>query len=157
MINYDTIWTKKNIQDFKEQNDRVIDYLVEKQEKIKIYPIDSKIKAIVNKQEVKKCNFGKDNLIVSTNGEYYPCMHFMNREEYKIHSRKQEMKNTVNISKCIHCSYLPYCSNNCMCKSAKQHKESEVDVNCEFEKIFIRSATNYIVHKIDGVLGKKKD
>ena len=152
MINYEAIWKKKDIDIFREQNNKVIDYLVTEQKKTKIHPIDSKVNAIVARKDVVKCNFGNDNLIVSTKGEYYPCMHFLNQEEYRIKDKNEKMENTVDVKRCISCEYLPYCSNNCMCKNKKQRKESEVDVNCEFEKIMIRSATDYIIKQIDSVM-----
>ena len=151
MINYEAKWTNKDIELFKKQHDKVIDILLENTN-IKIYPFESKVEAITSKTPVKKCNFGNDNVIISYEGNKYPCMGFVNKEDYLIKENNQQFENTVNVEKCLNCKYLPYCSNNCMCKYAKIHKDSEVDPNCCFEKIFIKSATDYIIRKIDNVL-----
>ncbi len=155
MINYEAIWTKKDIELFKEQSNKVLNYIVKSKRKIKIHPIESKINAVISKKVVKKCNFGRDNLVVSATGKYYPCMHFLNSSEYEISTKGQKFENISNVSKCLNCNYLDYCSNNCMCKNNKQNPLSEVNVNCEFEKIFIRFATSYIIKKVDYILGKK--
>ena len=147
MIDYENIWTKKDINKFKKNTNKVVDLLVDN--RIIIHPLESKIRAIIDKREVKKCNFGKENLIVNTKGEYYPCMNYVNNKDYIIDDIYKEFENTTDISKCFHCNYIKYCSNNCMCKSNKQNPKSEVDVNCEFEKIFIRAATDYIIKIID--------
>lgn len=153
MINYEAKWTKKDIECFEKQHNEVVNLLLENND-LKLYPFDSKIEAISRKTPVRKCNFGNDNIIISVEGNKYPCMGFVNNEEYLIKEKNQSFENTVNVSKCIDCKYLQYCSNNCMCKYAKTHKESEVDANCCFERIFIKSATDFIIKKIDRVLEK---
>lgn len=154
MIDYGAVWTKDDINKFREETNKVISLLI-KNDNLTIYPLKSKINSIISKTEVKKCNFGKENLIVSTSGDYYPCMNFINDKKFKIDSINKEFKNTVNVTKCINCNYLKYCSNNCMCKSYKQNIKSEVDVNCEIEKILIKAATEYIIKKIDKELNVK--
>lgn len=151
MINYEAEWKKSDIDTFQKQQEKVIELLINNQH-VTLYPLESKIEAIASKTPVKKCNFGNDNIIVSTEGKLYPCMGFVNNENYLIKKKNQQFKNTVDIEKCTNCKYLPYCSNNCMCKYAKVNEKSEVDVNCCFEKIFIKSATDFIVKKIDNVL-----
>ena len=151
MINYEAKWKKTDIEIFEKQQDKVIEFLLENRH-VTLLPLESKIESIASNTPVKKCNFGNDNVIVSTKGELYPCMGFVNNKDYLIKEEKQQFKNTVDITKCTNCKYLPYCSNNCMCKYVKVDKESEVDPNCCFEKIFIKSATNFIINKIDNIL-----
>ena len=149
MINYDAFWTKKDIELMKEQLEKSIPLMLKiiDDDFIKIYPIYNKVNYIIEEKAQTKCDFGKDSIVVSCDGKKYPCMSFVYDNNYEIIEKGQMFTNICNVEKCKECEYKDICNNNCMCRFCYHNKESEVDVNCECEKIFIEIARK-IVNKI---------
>ena len=149
MINYDAFWTKKDIKLIKEQLEKSIPIMLKviDGDFIKIYPIYNKINCIIEEKRETKCNFGKDSIAVSCDGKKYPCISFIYDNNYEIIHEDQIFTNICDIEKCKDCEYKDICNNNCMCRFCYHNKKSEVDVNCECEKIFIEIARK-IVNKI---------
>ena len=149
MINYDAFWTKEDIKYMKEQLEASIPIMLKAMEGefINIYPINNKINCIVEEKKEIKCNFGKDSIVVSCDGKKYPCISFIYDNNYEIINKDQIFTNICDIEKCKDCEYKDICNNNCMCRFCYHNKKSEVDVNCECEKIFIEIARK-IVNKI---------
>ena len=134
LINYDIKWNNKDINEFKNQLYESIDLF---NKDLKVYPIDSKIHLLKDNLEEHKCDFGNENIVVSQEGDLYPCISFID-EKYK---NKSEYINEVNTSNCNNCSYLKYCINNCMCRSINVNG---FKFNCKLEKIYIDLAKEII-------------
>lgn len=149
MINYDALWTKKDIKLMKEQLEKSIPdmFKVIDGDFIRIYPIYNKINYIIEERSETKCNFGKDNIVISCNGKKYPCISFIYDSNYEIVEENKIFTNICNIEKCKDCEYKTICNNNCMCRFCYHNKKSKIDVNCECEKIFIEIARK-MVNKI---------
>lgn len=155
MINYEACWRKKDILLMKQQFEKSMPIMIKIVENdiIRLYPIYNKIHCIINDIPEEKCNFGKDSLVVYCDGKRYPCMAFVGDSDYEIVDKCKNFINTCDISKCNNCEYLNLCSNNCMCRSFYANKNSEVDVNCECEKIFIQIAKSIIEKMLNHQLG----
>ena len=136
MINYDIKWSKNDIKKFKSNLFKCKDLL----KFLKVHPIYDKMDAILRGNQIPKCNFGNDTIVVSPSGKLYPCISFIDNDDYEITTNTVKFKNIIDTSKCINCRYENLCVNNCMCKYTCNTNESEVDISCETEKIFIDMA-----------------
>lgn len=149
MINYDALWSEKDITLMKQQFEKSIPVMLKmvKNNFIRLSPIYNKINCIINGIPEVKCNFGKEVIVIDCDGKKYPCMSFVGNKNYEIVDDKQDFINTCDVKKCKNCEYLNLCNNNCMCRNCNINKDSKIDVNCECEKIFIEIAKK-IVDKI---------
>lgn len=143
MMNYEAHWTYEDLDSFNDKLKIVADYIIDNELNIKLYPFTTKIKAIFNDLEVEKCNFGNESIVVDPKGNIYPCMSFIGNKDFIKKSDDYKYTNTVDIKKCFNCTYLKYCSNNCMCKYHRINNNNNFDVNCELERIFIKNAMYY--------------
>ena len=134
MINYEVEWSKIDLLEFKMQLDTFENCFSNRNNDFRLYPLQNKLYAILENEEVKKCNFGNENIVVSQDGKIYPCVSFVDDKNFEVIDGKL-FDNTVDTSKCLNCKYLKYCVNNCMCRN--RNAKSKFDVNCEFEKTFI--------------------
>jgi len=148
LINYDTKWTVQDIKIFEQKMIDIVPILLKtkKGEFMKIYPIWNKLYAIMSGEKIPKCIFGEENLAISPDGKAYPCVSFLNKSKYEITNENRKFINDTDISKCKNCKYESLCVNNCMCRSCSK-MYSDINVNCETEKIFIQIA-NKIFEKI---------
>jgi len=149
LIDYDAIWSKKHIEELRKQLEKSIPIMLKAKNEdfIKIYPIYNKINHIIEEKDSIKCNFGNDNMVVYCDGKKYPCISFAKNNDYEIIGKESIFTNICNVEKCKECEHKNICDNNCMCKFCYSNKKSEIDVNCECEKIFIDIAKR-IVNKI---------
>ena len=108
-----------------------------------VYPIYSKVLAILENKEIPKCRFGEETIVLSRTGELYPCISFVDDKNYQMIDFNHHYNNTVNVSKCNNCKYLKLCTNNCMCRY-KNNPNNEIDINCEIEKIIIDLAVTIV-------------
>lgn len=139
LINYDALWNNKDIELFRNELLKCFDLILEgiQNKDFFIYPIFNKLNAILDGKEIKKCDFGRDTIVVSAAGKLYPCVSFVSNKDYEIKAKEDSFKNIVNIDKCKKCKYIDYCTNNCMCRYIYKNNNNSIDVNCEFEKTFI--------------------
>lgn len=143
LFDYDAIWQEKDLKKLKNQLENSMDIFSDLSNKdFIVYPIYSKILAILENKEIPKCRFGEETIVMSRTGEIYPCISFVDDKAYQMIDFNHHLKNTVNISKCKKCKYLTLCTNNCMCRY--KNNPNEIDINCEIEKILIDISSKII-------------
>ena len=136
LFDYEAKWLEKDIKKLKKQLENALDIFSNISNKdFIVYPIYSKIIAILENKEIPKCRFSEETIILSRTGKLYPCLSFIDDKDYQMSNFNHHYKNTVNVSKCNNCKYLSLCTNNCMCRY--KNNPNEIDINCEIEKIII--------------------
>ena len=143
LFDYEAIWQEKDLIKLKKQLEKSMDIFSDISNKdFIVYPIYSKVLAILENKEIPKCRFGEETIVLSRTGEIYPCISFVDDKGYQMIDFNHHLKNTVNISKCKNCKYLTLCTNNCMCRY--NNNPNEIDINCEIEKILIDISSKII-------------
>lgn len=143
LFDYEAIWQEKDLIKLKKQLEKSMDIFSDISNKdFIVYPIYSKVLAILENKEIPKCRFGEETIVLSRTGEIYPCISFVDDKAYQMIDFNHHLKNTVNISKCKNCKYLTLCTNNCMCRY--NNNPNEIDINCEIEKKLIDISSKII-------------
>ena len=143
LFDYEAIWQEKDLIKLKKQLEKSMDIFSDISNKdFIVYPIYSKVLAILENKEIPKCRFGEETIVLSRTGEIYPCISFVDDKGYQMIDFNHHLKNTVNISKCKNCKYLTLCTNNCMCRY--NNNPNEIDINCEIEKKLIDISSKII-------------
>ena len=156
-FNYLDNWQDDDLKEIKKQYSKIASIYADKimQEcDLEIPIIDDKIKTYVNDKYNcnDNCQFGMKTINVGTDGNFYPCMQFVNYDEFIIGNckdgiDKQARLNLIKNSKkeqniCKKCAIRKRCKHTCECINFI----TTSDVNdlspiiCETEKIFIEVA-----------------
>lgn len=123
-----------------------------KKKQINILIFDKKIRTYIDNTYVcnKECNFGIDNLYVSTDGNLYPCVQFVGNPKFVIgnckdgvDSNKRDIliKNAYKENKtCKQCAIRNRCNHTCCCKNyVTMNDINKVSpIICETEKVFVK-------------------
>lgn len=158
-FNYLDDWNDDSLALLKNQYGMINDIYIRELKKnnvIRVYPIDTKITFLLdkNRQCTERCNM--DRTCVDSDGNYYPCVQFVGKEKFKIgdiengvdDKKRFELIKTRNTSNvvCTGCALKKYCAYNCGCIRFATTNDI-VDVSplvCETEKIYINSANDLI-------------
>ena len=158
-FNYDDNWDDNTLEKLNEQYSIINDIYIrelKKNNRIKIYPIDTKIVFMLdkNRQCTERCNL--DRTCIDSDGNFYPCVQFVGKQKYNIGNlddgiddkKRFELIKTRNTSSviCKDCALKRYCAYNCGCMRLVTTGDI-IDVSplvCETEKIYINSANDLI-------------
>lgn len=157
LFDYLQDWQDEDLKIIKEQYNKVAEVYYNKfiqEEDIDIFVFDEKIKTYI-KDDCNcndDCQLGVKSINVGTDGNFYPCMQFVDSKEYiignckngiDIEARNELLKKTgKEHNACKECSLRKRCKHTCACKNYLISK----DVNtlsplvCELERIIINIA-----------------
>ena len=153
-FNYLYDWQVEDLPEIKKQYSKVAELYAEKimnEENIDIAMIDEKIKSYVNKgfNCNKECKLGIKTINVGTDGNFYPCVQFVDDENFIIgnckdginfYARQNLIKSAYKENEiCKKCAINKRCKHTCACKNYILTKDiNELSpVVCETEKIII--------------------
>ena len=153
-FDFNADWNNNDLETIKREVKKISELYIQKmreENEFGILVIDEKIRSFIDeKMNVNNdCSVGIRGLNVGTDGNFYPCMQFMYKDEYIIGSctdgidkEKQEkvhnnLKGELDI--CKECAINRRCNHTCSCiNSAMTGKGNEVSpFTCELERIFI--------------------
>ncbi len=142
-----TKWTEENFAELENEYRKILYYCLDKMLLGRKLEFDDFYPIIMmnwdkNIHPVNRCEFCDNNFMVDTNGDIYPCVHFINRKKNIVgniytgidYSIIPHMKNTYSVSlykKCATCPHLWYCHSTCACKNYTKSTHS-ISVNCMY-------------------------
>ena len=152
-------WQDSDLPEIKNQYNKVAEIYSKKilQEcDIEIPLIDNKIKSyIMDDYDCNEiCQLGVKTINVGTDGNFYPCMQFVNNQDFiigncktgiNIGARTNLIKNSKKENRiCKNCSIKKRCKHTCSCKNyiLTGNINELSPVICETEKIFIEISDN---------------
>lgn len=157
LFDYTQNWQNDDLIEIKNQYNQIANIYADKILKeydVEIPLIDDKIKSYI--KEGYNCNsdcqFGMKTINVGTDGNFYPCMQFVNNEKFIIGNCKDGIDtdariNLIKNSKkeneiCKTCSINKRCKHTCACRNyvLTDDVNSLSPIICETEKIFIETA-----------------
>lgn len=161
LFDYLQDWQEEDLKIIKEQYNKVAEVHYNKfiqEEDIDIFVFDEKIKTYI-KDDCNcndDCQLGVKSINVGTDGNFYPCMQFVDSKEYiignckngiDVEARNEFLKKTgKEHNACKECSLRKRCKHTCACKNYLISK----DVNtlsplvCELERIIINIADELV-------------
>ena len=154
LFDYSQDWQDKDLYEIKKQYNKIAEIYAEKifQEfDVEIPLIDDKIKTYIKDEYNcnQDCKFGMKTINVGTDGNFYPCMQFVNNQDFvignckdgiDINARINLIKNTKKENEmCKNCAIRKRCKHTCACKNYILTNDiNELSpVVCETEKILI--------------------
>ncbi len=158
-FNYCDNWDDESISVLRNQYEILkVTYFNElkKNNPIKIYPIDTKMQFMINKNVSCVSNCNRDRTCIDSDGTLYPCIQFVGKREYQIgnvhdgedRQRRIELIKIRNCSKtpCEECSINRLCAYGCGCiRFLTTGGITEVTpLVCETEKIYIDTANSLL-------------
>lgn len=154
LFDYSQNWQDKDLDEIKKQCNEIVDIYAEKilQEcDVEIPLIDEKIRSYVKDDYNcnENCKFGIKSINIGTDGNFYPCMQFVNNKEFIIGNCKDgiDINARINLIKnsmkendiCKNCSIRKRCKHTCSCKNYILTNDINKlsPIVCEVEKIII--------------------
>lgn len=153
-FNYLDNWQDQDLEEIKKQYQQVAEIYanhIQKGTHVKIMPIDEKIKTHIHQDYNcnQECQMGIKTIQVGTDGNFYPCVQFVNHKEFIMGNCKQgidtdaRQKIIENTKKeneiCKNCLLNKRCKHNCSCRNYRiTNNSNQVSpLICETEKIAI--------------------
>ena len=157
LFDYSQDWQDNDLPEMRKQFGQVAEVYADKilhECDVSIPLIDEKIKTYIKDEYNcnEDCKFGMKTIVVGTDGNFYPCMQFVNDKDFIIgnckngidtNARLNLIKNSKKESEiCKNCSIRRRCKHTCSCRNYILTNDiSELSpVICETEKIFIEVA-----------------
>lgn len=153
-LNYEAHWTEKDMRVLKKQYEKLSDFYMDKilqEEKFYLSPFEVKISSYINGNNYchERCELGKKQISVAPDGSLYPCVQFVQDEEYcighvdkgidlsaqkKLYEANEEEKST-----CKSCAIRKRCNHYCGCmnKQATGSINKVSPVQCCHERILL--------------------
>lgn len=157
LFDYTYEWEEEDLLLIKQQIKEVSDIYSNKlmqESDVDIPILDEKIRTYISKKYDcnNDCNYGMNVINVGTDGNFYPCMQFVNNDKFIIGNCKEGINKSLreNLSKnikkendvCKKCAINKRCKHTCACRNflltGNVNKVSPFI--CETEKIFIEIA-----------------
>ena len=149
LFNYSENWIDEDLKEIEKQFSLISDIY----SKFLLNEIDIDIPILDEKYNCNEdCGYGFKSINVGTDGNFYPCMQFVDKKEYIIGNckngiDKKAQLNLINNSRketstCKNCAIRTRCKHTCSCKNYSLTKNINTvsPFVCETEKIFIRIA-----------------
>ena len=157
LFDYSQDWKDEDLEQIRKQYNEIAEIYANKILKkydTKIPLIDEKIKAYIKDEYNcnEECKFGMRTINVGTDGNFYPCMQFVNNEKFIIGNCKNgiDVKARINLIKnskkenetCKECAIRKRCKHTCACKNYILTDDiNELSpIICETERIIIEVA-----------------
>ena len=157
LIDYLQDWQDEDLDLIKDQINKMADIYAEailKENDVEISLLDDKIRSYINDNYDCNCDchYAVDDINVGTDGNFYPCMQFVDNPQYVIGNCKDGINNKARVellknSKkeneiCKKCAIRKRCKHLCSCRNYMLTKDvNELSpVICETEKILIEAA-----------------
>lgn len=157
LFNYLDDWQDEDLKVIKEKFFLVAQIYAEKileEEDVDFYLFDEKIKTHINEKFNcnDDCQIGMKTINIGADGNFYPCMQFVDQKEYIIGNCEEGIdiearKKLLNESKieneiCKECDLRKRCKHICPCKNYLTTKSINglAPIVCEFERIIIEIA-----------------
>lgn len=154
-FDYTADWNDEDLDKIENEYRKVSDIYYKniiKKNPISILIFDNKIRTYIdNSYECnKECSLGMETLYVATDGNLYPCVHFVGNSKFIIGTSKDGVdikKQNLLIqsafkenSTCMQCAIRNRCKHTCCCKNyITMHDINKVSpIICQTEKIFIK-------------------
>jgi uncharacterized protein len=153
-LNYAADWDESGMAELERQYRRMADYyydLTVREEKFYLSPFEVKISSHVNRRTYKqeRCELGKKQISVSTDGLLYPCVQFVGDEEFSIGNVKDGIdekrrsilydQNEAEKETCAECAIRSRCNHYCGClnRQATGSIEKVSPVLCAHERLLL--------------------
>ncbi len=154
LFDYTQDWQDEDLDEIRKQFNKIAEIYADKilkEDDIEIPLIDDKIKTYIQSGYDcnKDCKLGMKNINVGIDGNFYPCMQFVNNKDFIIGNCKDgiDIKARVNLIKnsnkeneiCQNCSIRKRCKHTCACRNyVTTNNVNELSpIICETEKILI--------------------
>lgn len=154
LFDYTQDWQDEDLDEIRKQFNKIAEIYADKilkEDDVEIPLIDDKIKTYIKSgYDCKKdCELGMKNINVGTDGNFYPCMQFVNNKDFIIGNCKDgiDIKARANLIKnsnkenevCQNCSIRKRCKHTCACRNyVITNNVNELSpIICETEKILI--------------------
>ncbi len=154
LFDYTQDWQDEDLDEIRKQFNKIAEIYADKilkEDDIEIPLIDDKIKTYIKSEYDcnKDCKLGMKNINVGTDGNFYPCMQFVNNKDFIIGNCKDgiNIKARANLIKnsnkeneiCLNCSIRKRCKHTCACRNyVITNNVNELSpIICETEKILI--------------------
>ncbi len=157
LFDYSQDWQDEDLEEIRKQYNKVAEIYADKILKeydVEIPLIDDKIRTYIKGEYDcnEDCKFGKKTINTGTDGNFYPCMQFVNNKDFIIGNCKDGMNkkaiiNLINNSKkenetCKNCTIRKRCKHLCSCRNyILTNNINELSpVICETERIIIEAS-----------------
>lgn len=154
LFDYSQDWNDEDLKDIIEQYGKVTQIYEEKilqEDDVQIPVIDDKIKTYIDEKYNcnENCILGKSTIVVGVDGNFYPCIQFVNNYRFIIGNCKDgiDVKAKINLIKennkeneiCKKCAIRTRCKHMCACRnySLTNNIQELSPIVCETEKILI--------------------
>ncbi len=154
LFDYSQDWQDEDLDEIRKQFNKIAEIYADKilkEDDVEIPLIDDKIKTYIKSGYDcnKDCELGMKNINVGTDGNFYPCMQFVNNKDFIIGNCKDgiDIKARTNLIKnsnkeneiCQNCSIRKRCKHTCACRNyVITNNVNELSpIICETEKILI--------------------
>ena len=157
LLDYSEDWQDEDLNEIKKQYNEVAEIYANKilqESDVEIPLIDDKIRTYIKDEYNcnEDCKFGMKTINIGTDGNFYPCMQFVNNKDFIIGNCKEGIDinarlNLIKSSKkenetCKNCSIRKRCKHTCACRNYVLNNDiNELSpVVCETEKILIEAS-----------------
>lgn len=157
LLDYSQSWQDNDLDEMRKQYGKIAEIYANKileEYDITIPLIDEKIKTYINDKYNcnDDCEFGMKTINVGTDGNFYPCMQFVNNKDFIIGNCKDgiDVKSRMNLIQkskkefelCKKCTIRTRCKHTCACRNYILTNDCNQlsPIICETEKIFIEVA-----------------
>ena len=154
LFDYSQEWTDEDLTEIKKQYTQVAEFYADKilqEYDIEIPVIDNKIRTYISDEYScnNECKFGMDNISVGTDGNFYPCVQFVNQQNFiigncmdgiDINARKKLIQKAQKENEvCKNCMIKKRCKHTCACRNYALTGDINKlsPIICETEKITI--------------------
>ncbi len=157
LFDYSENWQDEDLAEIRKQYTKITEIYANKilqEYDVEIPLIDDKIKTYI-KDEYNcndNCKFGMTTINIGTDGNFYPCMQFVNNENFIIGNCKDgiDIKAKINLIKnskkenetCKNCTIRKRCKHTCACRNyiLTDNINELSPIICETEKIIIEAS-----------------
>ena len=157
LFDYSQDWQDEDLNEIKKQYNEVAEIYANKilqESDVEIPLIDDKIRTYIKDEYNcnEDCKFGMKTINIGTDGNFYPCMQFVNNKDFIIGNCEKGIDinarlNLIKSSKkenetCKNCSIKKRCKHTCACRNYVLTNDiNELSpVVCETEKILIEAS-----------------
>ena len=154
LFDYSQDWQDKDLYEIKKQYNEIAEIYAKKilqESDVEIPSIDEKIRTYIKDEYNcnEDCEFGMKTISVGTDGNFYPCMQFVNNKEFvignckdgiDINARMNLIKNSNKENEiCKNCTIRKRCKHTCACRNyiVTNDINKISPIVCETEKILI--------------------